>query len=129
VNLACPECGHRQDGDAATDTARRCGRCNYDGLLDLDNPRHVDLLRDIDHRRRDKRNDRVRIASVGFAMLTVFALWLVPGYWDLRGTFYPGLPLLADQFALMIALAFGISKLLEKTAPPSKFPYLDDDAH
>lgn len=119
MNLACPECGHRQEaGD-------RCGSCSYDGILDLTNPRHVELLHDIDRRRRDKRNDRVRLASVGFAMLTVFALWLVPGYWDLRGTVYPGLPLLADQFAIMIALAFGMSKLLEKTAPPSKFPYLE----
>ena len=123
MNIVCPECAHRQDaGD-------RCGRCNYDGMLDLTNARHVELLRDIDRRRKDKRNDRVRLASVALSMGIVFALWLVPGYWDLRGTFYPGLPLLADQFALMIALAFGISKLLEKTAPPSKFPYLDDDAH
>jgi hypothetical protein len=121
VNLACPECGHRQDaGD-------RCGTCNYDGLLDLTNARHVELLRDIDQRRKDKRNDRVRLASVALSMIIVFALWLVPGYWRARGKLYPGLPLLADQFALMIAIAFGISKLLEKTAPPSKFPYLDDE--
>jgi hypothetical protein len=121
VNLACPECAHRQpDGD-------RCGSCNYDGLLDLDNPRHVELLRDIDHRRSDKRNDRVRLASVAISMTIVFALWLVPGYWSVRGKYYPGLPLLADQFALMIAIAYGVSKLLEKTAPPSKFPYVDRD--
>jgi hypothetical protein len=96
-------------------------------MLDLTNARHVELLRDIDRRRSDKRNDRVRLASVGFSMIIVFALWLVPGYWSARGRYYPGLPLLADQFALMIAIAYGISKLLEKTAPPSKFPYLDDN--
>lgn len=121
TTLACPECGHRQSaGD-------RCGACNYDGLLDLANARHVELLHDIDRRRRDKRNDRVRLASVGLAMAIVFALWLVPGYWHLRGRVYPGLPLLADQFALMIALAYGLSKLLERLAPRSKFPYLDGE--
>ncbi|HEY5946108.1 MAG TPA: hypothetical protein VIV40_11485 [Kofleriaceae bacterium] len=120
MNLACPECGHRQaSGD-------RCGSCDYDGILDLDNARHVELLRDIDRRRRDKRVDRVRVASVGFSMLIVFALWLVPGYWSVRGVYYPGLPLFADQFAFMILIALGMSKLLEKTAPPSRFPYLED---
>lgn len=97
-------------------------------MLDLGNERHVELLREIDRRRRDKRTDRVRVASVGLSLLIVFALWLVPGYWSLRGTHYPGLPLLADQFFFMIVLALGISKLLEKTAPPSKFPFLDDGA-
>ena len=119
-NLACPECAHRQDaGD-------RCARCNYDGILDLDNERHVELLRDIDHRRRDKREARVRMASVAFAMIFVFALWLVPGFWSARKQYF-ALPILADQFILMIAIALGLSKLLARTAPPSKFPYLDDD--
>ena len=121
MNLACPECGHRQDsGD-------RCGGCTYDGLLDLDDPRHVELLRDIDRRRRDKHTDRVRVLSVGIAMAIVFAAWLVPGYWKLRGTIYPGVPLFADQFAFMILIALGVSKLLAKTAPKSKFPYLGDE--
>ena len=122
MKLACPECAHRQDG------GDRCGACGYDGMLDLGNDRHVELLRDIDRRRRDKRTDRVRLASVGFSLIIVFALWLVPGYWSVRGHYYPGLPFLADQFFFMIVLALGISKLLEKTAPPSKFPYLDEDA-
>ena len=121
MNLACPECGHRQtDGD-------RCATCSYDGLLDLDNERHVELLRDIDRRRRDKHTDRVRIISVGISLAIVFALWLVPGYWKARGLYYPGLPLLADQFFFMIVIALGISKLLARTAPASKFPYLDDE--
>jgi hypothetical protein len=119
VNLACPECGHRQD------TGDRCGNCNYDGLLDLDNARHVELLHDIERRRRDKYNDRARLGSVAISMAIVFGFWLIPGYWSARGTIYPGLPLLADQFALMIAIAFGVSKLLERFAPRSKFPYLD----
>jgi hypothetical protein len=52
----------------------------------------------------------------------------VPGYWSLRGVYYPGLPFIADQFIFMILIALGLSKLLAKTAPPSKFPYLDGDA-
>lgn len=122
MNVVCPECGHRQ---AAGD---RCGGCNYDGMLDLANERHVELLRDIDRRRRDKHTDRVRIISVLAAMAIVFALWLVPGYWHWRGRYYPGLPLLADQFAFMILIALGISKLLERRAPRSRFPYLDGGA-
>jgi hypothetical protein len=121
VTLACPECGHRQDDGP------RCGTCGYDGLLELANPRHVELLRDIDRRRLDKHTDRVRMASVAISMLVVGGLWLVPGYWSARGRWYPGLPLLADQFAFMIALAYGVSKLLERTAPRSKFPYLSDE--
>ena len=97
--------------------------CSISGTRNI-----VELLRDIDRRRLDKRNDRVRIASVAFGMLVVFALWLMPGYWKARSVYYPGLPLFADQFAFMIVLALGMSKLLEKTAPPSKFPYLDDGA-
>jgi hypothetical protein len=121
VNLACPECGHRQDG------GDRCGACNYDGLLDLDNAQHVELLRDIDMRRRDKHETRVRLASVAFAVTLIFALWLVPGYWTARGRYYPGLPFLVDQWILMILIALGLSKLLERTAPPSKFPYVDSE--
>ena len=97
-------------------------------MLDLANDQHVELLRDIDRRRRDKHTDRVRLASVAISLIIVFALWLVPGYWSARGRYYPGLPLLADQFFFMIVLALGISKLLERTAPPSKFPYVDGDA-
>jgi len=66
------------------------------------------------------------MASVAFAMILVFALWLVPGFWSARRQYF-ALPLLADQFILMIAIAIGLSKLLARTAPPSKFPYLDDD--
>ncbi len=96
-------------------------------MLDLGNARHVELLRDIDRRRLDKHADRVRIISVVIAIAIVFALWLVPGYWSVRGRYYPGLPLLADQFIYMILIALGISKLLARTAPRPKFPYVGED--
>lgn len=86
MTRACPECAHRQDDGT------RCGSCGYDGLLDLGDSRHVELLRDIDRRRRDKYNDRARKGSVLIAMVVVGALWLVPGYWSVRGRWYPGLP-------------------------------------
>ena len=118
---ACPDCGHRQD------TRDRCAKCGWDGLFDLDNEAHVLQLREIDQRARDKRNDRVRMASVAFGMILVFALWLVPGFWHARKQYF-AIPLLIDQWALMIGIALGLSKLLEKTAPRGKFYYLDDDA-
>lgn len=118
TNLACPECGHRQDaGD-------RCGSCGYDGVLDLDNPQHVELLRDIDFRRRDKHSGRVRMLSVVIGMAVIFGAWMIPGYWSLRGTIYPGLPLFADQWAFMIIIALVLWKLLERLAPKPRFPYL-----
>ena len=56
--LACPECAHRQE---AGDT---CTSCSYDGLLDLGNMRHRDLLRDIDRRKLDRHNERALKISV-----------------------------------------------------------------
>lgn len=122
MKRACPECGHRQD------TGDRCASCCYDGMLDLANEQHVELLRDIDRRRRDKHSDRCRLLAVGISLAIVFTLWLTPGYWSLRGRYYPGLPLLADQFFFMIVIALGVWKLLERRAPKPRFPYLDGDA-
>lgn len=118
MKLACPECGHRQADGA------RCAACGYDGVLDLDNAQHVELLRDIDDRRREKHSGRARILSVFIAMAFVVALWMIPGYWSLRGDVYPGLPLFADQWGLMIVIALGLWKLLERLAPKPRFPYV-----
>lgn len=118
MNLACPECGNRQSDGT------RCTACGYDGVLALDNEQHVELLRDIDERRRERHSARVRIFSVIVAMAIVFGLWLVPGYWGLRGSVFPGLPLFADQWGLMIIIALVLWKLLERLAPKPRFPYL-----
>jgi hypothetical protein len=118
TGLACPECGHRQEsGD-------RCTACGYDGVLHLDHPQHVDLLRDIDLRRLDKHEARVRMLSVGVAMALVFALWCVPGFWSARSRAF-AMPFLADQWFLMIVIALGLTWVLKRTAPRPRFPYIE----
>ncbi len=120
--FACPECGHRQDGAGA------CGRCGNDPTLDLDKRDTVDLLFDIDQRLRMRRETRIRLGSVAIAVGLILSLWTVPGYWSLRGRVYPGLPLFADQFAIMILLGLGLMKLLERRyRGVRRFPYVTDD--
>ncbi len=97
-------------------------------MLDLANEQHVELLRDIDRRRIDKHSDRSRLIAVAISLAIMFTLWLVPGYWSLRGVYYPGLPFIADQFFFMIVIALGAWKLLERAAPKPRFPYLNSDA-
>jgi hypothetical protein len=115
--LACPECGHRQD------TGERCAGCGYaDGLMSLDNDQHVDLLRDIDQRRHDKHEKRSRFLAVGIALVVVFALWLVPGYWKYEQRV--AMPFLFDQWALMIAIGFGLTLIFKRFRPAKLFPYI-----
>ncbi len=52
---------------------------------------------------------------------------MVPGYWSLRGTMYPGLPMFIDQWLFMALIGHGLSKLLEKLYSKPRFPYLDDN--
>lgn len=119
MNLACPECGHRQE-----EGRERCASCGYtDGLLSLDNFEHVDLLRDIDQRRFDKHEKKSRILAVVISMGVVFALWLVPGFWKAREESVAA-PFLFDQWALMIVIALGITMVLKKTKPKPLFPYI-----
>ncbi|HUS30558.1 MAG TPA: hypothetical protein VMZ53_18740 [Kofleriaceae bacterium] len=117
--LACPECGNRQ-----LEGRERCTSCGYiDGLLSLDNPEHVDLLRDIDQARFDKHEKRMRLLAVVVAMVAVFALWAVPGFWKARQESV-ALPFLIDQWALMIVIAFGITLVMKRTRPKPLFPYV-----
>ena len=117
--LACPDCGHRQ-----VEGRERCTSCGYaDGLLSLDNPEHVDLLRDIDQRRVDKHEARSRIIAVVIGLAVVFALWFVPGYWRARAQTL-ALPFYADQWILMILIGFGMTLLLKRTRPKPLFPYI-----
>ena len=117
----CTECGHRQPaGD-------RCASCGYDPLLSLGKSDTLDLMLDIEQRLTDRRAARIRIGSVVVALAVVFGLWMVPGYWGLRGRVYPGLPFFADQWFFMILIGLGLSKLLEHKLARRRFPYLDND--
>lgn len=120
--FACTDCGQRQDAPGT------CSRCSHEPVLDLASPDTVDLLYDIETRLRMRRESRIRIGAVAIAVGFVLALWTVPGYWAIRGRYYPGLPLFADQFAFMILLGLGLMKLLErKYKGVRRFPYVGDD--
>jgi hypothetical protein len=117
----CIDCGGRQPDPGA------CRACRATDTLDTRSEQVRELMRDVDLRLALRRDARCRVIGVGVAMVVVMGLWLVPGWWSLRGWVYPGLPLLADQFALMILIGWGTSKALERLRPPPRFPYLRDD--
>lgn len=117
----CIDCGARQPEEGA------CRACGHDLTLDLRDEKVRELMRDVDLRLQQRREGRFRMIGVVVGMATIFGLWLVPGYWGLRGRVYPGLPMLFDQWALMALIGFGLSKLLEKKLSRPRFPYLTDD--
>ena len=98
------------------------GTCCSDARLDLREERVRDLLRDIDLRVEQKRETRVRFFSVGIGLCAVFGAWLVPGWWTLRQAY--ALPFFADQWILMIGIAFGVIKLFG--TGQRRFPFVDD---
>ena len=118
-NYCCTQCGHRQAGED------RCGRCGSDTIHDLRSRRTRDFLEEIESRLRDQREGRIRTASVIGGMGLVIAAWFVPGYADLRGTAYPGLPIFADQVIFMIVLALGIHWGLDRTFAGKRFPWIE----
>jgi hypothetical protein len=117
----CIDCGARQDDKGA------CKACNRGDTLDANDIRVRELMHDVDLRIGDRREARLRFLGVGIGMVTVFALWLVPGYWSLRGTLYPGLPLFADQWLLMAVIGLIVLKGGEWLLKKRRFPYLQDD--
>lgn len=94
--------------------------------MDLRSRRTRDFLDEVESRLRDQREGRIRTISVVSAMAIVVALWLVPGYWSLRGRVYPGLPFLADQVILMIGVALGVMKVLEQKLDRPRFGFVKD---
>jgi hypothetical protein len=116
----CVECGARQT------EAGRCSRCQAE-LLDgrLENVR--ELMADIDLRAALKRESRNRMIAVAVGIVPVILLWMVPGFWATRIELF-AMPMLADQWALMIGIALLATKVLERYAGVAKrFPYLDDN--
>lgn len=116
----CIDCGARQT------EAGSCRTCSKADTLDARDERTRELMYDVDLRIRQRAETRARMIGVFVGCGLIFGLWLVPGYWSLRGTAYPGLPFFADQWAFMAIIGFGLSKLLEKRLAKKRFPYLDD---
>jgi len=116
----CLDCGTRQDRGGA------CRQCGHDDTLDARDERVRELMRDVDRRLADRREGRLRFAGVAIGMATIFTLWAVPGYWSMRGTLYPGLPLLFDQWIFMALIGLAIVKLGGRLGRP-RFPYLTTD--
>ena len=114
----CLDCGARQPA------AGKCGACGADEMHDMSSENVRELMRDIDQRLRDRRETLSRWLGVVIGVGVIFALWLVPGYWSLRGAVYPGLPFLFDQWIFMALLGFGVMKLLERALARPRFPYL-----
>jgi hypothetical protein len=103
-----------------------CAACQHDDTLDARKEDVRVLMRDVDQRLADRRDGRMRFVGVIVGMAIVFGLWLIPGYWSMRGTVYPGLPMLFDQWILMAVIGLGIVKLGGKLGKP-RFPYLTSD--
>lgn len=117
----CIECGGRQADEAA------CRRCRNTEVLDARKEQVRELMADVDLRLGDAREAKLRWGGVAIGVGLVFALWMVPGYWGLRGALYPGLPFFADQWGFMIVIAFLVMKLGKKLVGHTpRFPYLNE---
>ncbi len=115
----CIDCGARQ---AESGPCRACGKGD---TLDARLEQTRELMYDVDLRIAQKAEGRARMIGVVVGCGLIFGLWLVPGYWGLRGTIYPGLPFFADQWGAMAVIGFLVSKVLEKRLAKKRFPYLD----
>ena len=117
----CIDCGARQAAEGP------CAACKHEMTLDSTDSKVRELMYDVDLRLGQKRDGQFRMVGVLVGMGVVFALWMVPGYWDARGRVYPGLPILADQWIFMALIGLGLSKFLEKKYSKKRFPYLDQN--
>jgi hypothetical protein len=121
MTWVCIDCGHRQAAEGT------CTACGHEPILDLRDEKVRELMRDVDLRLQLRREGRFRLIGVIVGMTVIFALWTRSAYWAARGTFYPGLPFLIDQWLFMALIGLGLSKLLEKKFAKRRFPYLRDD--
>ena len=117
----CIDCGARQEDKGA------CRACGHDDTLDARDERVRELMRDVDLRMTLKREGRLRFLGVIIGMAVIFALWTQSWYWDMRGTIYPGLPMLIDQWLFMALIGLGVMKVCGKVLTKRRFPYLRDD--
>lgn len=115
----CIDCGGRQPAEGS------CTGCQHEMTLDTRDEQVRELMRDVDERLARQRESRYRFLGVLVGMTVIFGAWMVPGYWDLRGRLYPGLPIFADQWIFMALIGLGLSKVLDKYVGRKRFPYLD----
>ncbi len=115
----CIDCGARQPADGP------CATCHHEMTLDTRDEKVRELMRDVEDRLTGQRESRFRFLGVLTGMTVIFCLWMVPGYWSLRGRLYPGLPIFADQWIFMALIGLGLSKVLTKLVGKKRFPYLD----
>lgn len=113
----CMECGHRQADMSA------CGACGDSPLLDLRVPLTRDTLAEVDDRRRSKRGDRIRYASVPVGVVVVLlACELVPGVSAVLARI---LPFFFGYVVAMIGVALGAMFAVNAALPwKPRFPYL-----
>jgi hypothetical protein len=91
--------------------------------LDLRDPKVRELMRDVDRRLAERRERTFRMIGILCGMTIVFALWMAPGYWEVRnGTL--ALPVLLDQWLFMALVGFAVAKLLARLFGRPRFPYL-----
>jgi ribosomal protein L40E len=116
----CLDCGARYA------EAGNCRDCGKEDVLDARREDVRALMADVELRLGDRREARIRWFAVVVSIAIIVGAWLVPGYWSLRGTLYPGIPFLLDQWIFMALLGFGILKLGERVFAHKRFPYLDE---
>ncbi len=114
----CVECGSRQADSGA------CQRCRTPSVLDGRLEQVRELMADIDLRASLRRETRQRMLSVTVGIVPVFVLWLVPGFWSVRGEYF-AIPFLVDQWVLMIGGALFVMRALQRFPAAKRFPYLD----
>jgi len=123
VNVwVCLDCGARQP-EAGT-----CRACKSDEVLDARKEDVRALMADVELRLRDRREARMRWGSVAIGVGVVVLLWMIPGYWAARRQVF-ALPVLMDQWGLMILIAFGVLKIGDRVLAHKRFPYLDEQQH
>ena len=116
----CLDCGERQPDQGV------CKACANGDVLDARREDVRGLMADVELRLTDRREARIRWISVVLGIATIVCAWMIPGYWSLRGTLYPGIPFFLDQWLFMALIGLGLLKLGERVFAHKRFPYLNE---
>jgi len=117
VGFVCPECGHRAQ-EAGT-----CPTCQDEALLDCTRPDVLQLLMEMDQRRRDRLEGWTRIGSVLLGI--VLAILLVIVFPPISGLL--PLPRFMNVVLLMVGVGGGCYFLLTRLIRVRpRFPWVED---